>query len=72
MFNAPKIDSQKSFNPPYWFKILLLLLGVAWVMIELINGSLFFAIAAGLLVTLASFELKKEVKKAAEDSNSEE
>ena len=62
MFNAPKKHTKKTYNPPGWFKVLLLLLGAVWAIFELIKGSLFFAISAGLLVALASVELKKEME----------
>jgi len=64
MFNAPRKHTKKTYNPPRWFKVLLLLLGAIWTIFELIKGSLFFAITAGFLVALASVELKKEMEKS--------
>jgi hypothetical protein len=62
MFNAP-IPSGKPFKKPPLFKTIVLLIGIAWVVVETIYGNFFFALTGSFLVTLAGIEYVKDARK---------
>ena len=68
MFNAPH-PSGKSFKWPPWFKTAVLVVGAAWVAVEILYGSPFFASTGALLVGLAGYEYIKDARRDAEDDS---
>ena len=66
MFNAP-IPTGKPFKKPPLFKTIVLLIGIAWVVVETIYGNFFFALTGSFLVTLAGIEYVKDARKTDED-----
>ena len=62
MFNAPQ-PSGKSFKWPPWFKTAVLVVGAAWVVVEVLYGSAFFATTGAVLVSLAGYEYFKDARR---------